>query len=170
MRLSTFLALLCGFLWSAGLSHAVAPALDFELQDQYGNLHRVAFPNERISVLVLADRTGAKQLDSWVRPLHARYGKAIDILGVARLAGVPTGLKPLFRALFRKTLKYPVMLDWSGAISTRYQYEANLANLLVLDSAGRIEYRFNGAATPDVLKTCFRRIVGLLGTSAPREE
>ncbi len=170
MRLSTLLALLCGFLGSAGLSYAAVPASGFEIQDQYGKLHRVAFPKERISILVLADRTGAKQLDSWVRPLHARYGTAIDILGVARLAGVPAGLKPVLRALFRRTLKYPVMMDWSGDVSTRYQYEANLANLLVLDSAGRIEYRFNGAATPDALETCFRRIDGLLGTSAPREE
>ncbi|MBN1269295.1 MAG: hypothetical protein JXB04_06900 [Kiritimatiellae bacterium] len=149
---------------------ADAPAHGFKLQDQFGRQHQVVFPGARISVLAFADRAGSEQLEDWVRPLYERYRDAIDIRGVAKVAGVPPVLQPVLRALFRRRLDYPVMMDWSGEVSTDYHYHAGEANVMVLSPAGRIAYRFNGRATPAELKACFARIDGLLAASAPRAE
>lgn len=159
---------------AAGLGVAVARAdrgaPGFELQDQFGRLHRVAFPRARVSVFAFADRAGSEQLQGWVSPLYARYGDTIDIRGVAKLAGVPAMLRPVLRGIFRKSLGYPVLLDWTGKVSTNYGYHARVANVLVLSPAGRVTYRFNGQASPEELKACFESIDGLLTRSASRPE
>lgn len=166
MRFSTAIILT----WAVVGARATPPPAGFELQDQYGARHRVAFPRQRISVLVFADREGSEQLESWVRPLYERYRGAIDIHGVAKLAGVPPPLRPVLRAIFRRAVEYPVMMDWTGRVSEEYAYEACRVNLVVVSPAGRVEYRFNGAATPAELDQCFARIDGLLGWSEPRAE
>ena len=155
----------------AGLpARAKAPAPGFELHDQYGRLHRVAFPKARVSVLAFADRAGSEQLEGWVRPLYERYRDAIDIHGVARLAGVPPALRGMLRAIFRRSVNYPVMMDWTGAVSTDYGYEARVANVVVLAPDGRVEYRFNGKVSREELTQCFERIDGLLAAPGRREE
>lgn len=142
----------------------------FELQDQFGTEHAVVFPSDRVSVLVFADRKGSGQLEDWVRPLYKRYRDDIDIRGIAKLKGVPRLLRPTLRTIFRNRLPYPVMMDWTGDVSEDYQYEAMLANVVVLCSAGKIEYRFNGQADPAELKKCFERIDRLLAEAEAREE
>ncbi|MBN1270050.1 MAG: hypothetical protein JXB04_10700 [Kiritimatiellae bacterium] len=159
------LAALC-----AAVAWADAPARGFELRDQFGRRHEVAFPGTRVSVLAFADRAGSEQLESWVRPLYERYRDAVDIRGVAKLAGVPAALHPMLRAVFRCRLDYPVMMDWTGKVSADYRYEAGEANVMVLSPDGRIEYRFNGRATPSELKACFARIDELLAAPGPRAE
>ena len=170
MRLSTFSVVAFLVFWAVAWARADTPAPAFELQDQYGKLHQVTFPKQRVSVLAFADRAGSEQLEGWVRPLYERYRDAIDIRGVAKLAGVPAVLRGMLRAIFRQRLNYPVLMDWTGAVSTNYRYEARVANVVVLSPAGRIEYRFNGKASPAELETCFERIDGLLGTPGPRAE
>jgi hypothetical protein len=167
MRYSTFQCCLAVVLLAL-IARADVPAPRFELRDQFGSEHEVEFPCPRVSVLVFADRQGCGQLEDWVRPLYERYGDSIDIHGVAKLKGVPSLLRPLLRSMFRNRLDYPVMMDWTGAVSTNYNYEASMANILVLSPAGRIEYRFNGTASPSELEQCFDRIDGLLEASSPR--
>jgi hypothetical protein len=167
MRFSTVMFFVLAAVASA---RAGAPPAGFELRDQFGTRHQLSFPRDRISVLAFADRAGSEQLEGWVRPLYERYRDTIDIHGVAKLAGVPAALRGMLRAIFRRNLDYPVMMDWTGAVSTNYNYEARVANVVVLSPAGRIEYRFNGKASPAELKQCFERIDGILGTPAPRAE
>jgi hypothetical protein len=151
---------LCAF--AVVRADAQAPA--FELEDQYGKSHKVEFPRPRITVITFADRAGSSQLEGWIRPLYERYLETIDIHGVAKLAGVPRLMRSLLRAIFRKNLTYPVMMDWTGAVSMNYGYEARVANVVVLSPEGRIEYRFNGKAGPEELQKCFARIDALRPT------
>ena len=132
--------------------------IPFDLQDQYGKQHAFTFPRDHISVLVFADRQGSDQLEKWVRPLYERYVDTLDIRGVAQLRGVPTLMKPLVRALFRQGVSYPVMLDWTGAVSAQYDYEARKANVLILGPDGTILHRVNGEASRNRLVQCFSRI------------
>jgi hypothetical protein len=152
--------------------HADSPerSNSFELRDQYGETHEVVFPGSRVSVLVFADRKGSEQLEDWVRPLFRRYRDEIDIRGVAKLKGVPRLLRPTLRSVFRKQVPYPVMMDWTGDVSQDYQYEARVANVIVLCSAGQIAYRFNGQADPAALKKCCDRIDKLLADAESSEE
>ena len=170
MCLSTSSFLAFWIFCATALARTDAPAPGFDLQDQFGKLHQIAFPKARVSVLAFADRAGSEQLEGWVRPLYERYRDTIDIHGVAKLTGVPPALRGMVRAIFRRNLDYPVMMDWTGAVSTNYRCEARVANVVVLSPAGRIEYRFNGKTSPAELKQCFERIDGLLATPAPRAE
>ena len=89
MYLSTSSFLAFWIFCATALARTDAPAPGFDLQDQFGKLHQVAFPKARVSVLTLADRAGSEQLEGWVRPLYERYRDTIDIHGVAKLDGVP---------------------------------------------------------------------------------
>jgi hypothetical protein len=170
MRPFTALFLLLGNLGAAAAVDTGGQVGGFELEDQHGRRHQVEFPKARVTVLTLADRAGSDQLEGWVRPLYERYRDAIDIHGVAKLAGVPTPLRPMLRALFRKGVDYPVMMDWTGEVSTNCNVEARVANLMVICPAGRVDYRFNGPASPEELRRCFARIDALLSRPGPRAE
>lgn len=163
-------------LWAAGAAAglvsvgeaAVGVPKPFRLQDQFNQWHKLAFPRARVVVLALADRKGSKQLDGWIVPLAERYKDTLDIHGIAQVAGVPAPLQPALRAAFRRKLKRPVMLDWTGGVSDDFDYQAKRANLVVLAPDGRVAFRFNGPATPEALVRCFEAIDRLLGASAPR--
>ena len=86
------------------------------------------------------------------------------------MKGVPRVLRPLLNSLFRKQLDYPVMMDWTGDVSEDYDYQASLANIVVLSPSGQVRYRFNGKANPSELKQCFSRIDGLLEASVSHAE
>lgn len=171
MRFATLVSL-----WTvgalAGLFPADALAMNtpkpFRLQDQFNQWHELAFPRPRVVVLALADRKGSEQLDGWIVPLAERYKDTLDIHGIARVAGVPTPLQPALRAAFRRKLKRPVMLDWTGGVSDDFDYQEKRANLVVLAPQGEVAFRFNGPATPEALDRCFEAIDRLLGASAPR--
>lgn len=170
MRFSTLrLGLAAGaILLATAAARAAAPG--FVLQDQHGRTHEVRFPQDRVCVLAFADRAGSEQLEGWVRPLYGRYQEAITIRGVAKLAGVPALLRPALRAIFRKNVEYPVMMDWTGAVSKDFNYEANVANVLVLGPDGRIAFRFNGPVSEAALQACMERIDQLMppaGNRAP---
>jgi hypothetical protein len=145
-----------------------ASAPGFALQDQHGRTHEVRFPLDRVCVLAFADRAGSDQMEGWVRPLYERYRESISIRGVAKLAGVPTILRPALRAIFRKNVAYPVMMDWTGSISREFEYEANVANVVVLGPDGQIEHRFNGPVSEAALLACIEQIDRLLSASEAR--
>jgi hypothetical protein len=125
---------------AAGKSRARA----FRLADQYGATHDFGFPRRRVSVLLFADYAGSDQLEAWIRPLYERYRERIGIYGVAELSIVPGFMHGLVRTVIRKRLDYPVMLDWQGDVARDYAYEKRQANVVVIDTHGRIVLRVVG--------------------------
>ncbi len=126
-------------------STADAPAIAraFTLEDQHKTAHDYRFPRPKVSVLIFADRAGSTQLENWIRPLYQRYRDAID--GVAELSSVPKFIRGLVRSAFRDRLSYPVMLDWSGDVSTDYRYQKGDANLFVIGHHGHILLKMIGS-------------------------
>ncbi len=120
-----------------------APA--FTLKDQHQTTHDYQFPRPKISVLIFADYAGSAQLENWIRPIYGRYRDTITIDGVAELSSVPRLIRGMVRAAFRDRLARPVMLDWSGSVSTDYRYQKGEANLFVIDPDGRILLKVVGA-------------------------
>jgi len=141
-------------------------AAAFQLQDQYEKEHSYCFPRSRVSVLVFADREGSEQIEGWVRPLYERYQDTIDIHGVANLKGVPTFAQGLVRKIFRKSLQYPVMLDWTGDVATSYESQSGMANLILLSKEGAVAFRITGASNQEKLQQCFNAIDRLLPEGA----
>lgn len=127
------------------LSTKVLTAID--LNDQYDAPRSLRFPTTNITVLAIADRKGAAQVDDWIATLKLRYGGRIDIRGLADVGGVPGFLRGRIRKKFQETRSHPVMMDWSGKVCARLGYQPGVANLLVLGGDGTILARFLGAAS-----------------------
>jgi len=170
--MKTHFLLICFCLGSALGVLAATPnslydqAAVFQLQDQYEREHSYCFPRSKVSVLVFADREGSEQIEGWVRPLYGRYQDTIDIHGVANLKGVPAFAQGLVRKIFRKSLQYPVMLDWSGDVAKSYASQSGMANLILLNKEGAITFRITGASNQEKLQQCFNAIDRLLPEGA----
>lgn len=124
-----------------------APAC-IELRDQFDTAHKLTFPTTNITLLTIADKKGAAQVDAWIAALKPRYAGRVAIHGLADVGGVPGFVQGKIRKGFQETRKHPVMLDWSGKICAQLGYQKDVANILVLDRHGFIQARFTGAATP----------------------
>ena len=138
----------------------------FVLRDQYNNTHTYRFPQAKVSLLVLADYAGSKQLEPWIRPVYERYQDTIDIYGVADLAILPGFARGLVRKAFRKQLAYPVMLDWSGDVTKSYNYQSGQANLFVIDRGGQMVLTIIGPVNPSRLQQVFGTIDRLLASQS----
>ncbi len=142
-----------------------APA--FTLKDQHRTTHHYQFPRPKISVLIFADYAGSAQLESWIRPIYARYRDAIAIDGVADLSSVPKLIRGMVRSAFRDRLARPVMLDWAGTVSTDYHYEKGQANLFVIAPDGHILLKVIGAMNNAKLQRVHHTIDRQLNRDAP---
>ena len=131
---------------------------DFELTDQDARVRTYKFPKDKITVMTVADHKGSKQLAPWIQRLHDRYGKRIDIDGVADVSMIPKPFHNMFREAFRKQLTYSVMLDWGGAVVKQFSYSKGVANIYVIDRDGRIVKQVTGEVT-DAAEAAIRRAV-----------
>ena len=145
-------------LWTAPPAAAdkdVPMAAEFSLLDQYGKSYRITYPQEKVCVFVFADKWGCTQVEGWVRPIYERYKDTIMILGVAQLANVPSWLQPTLLGIFKRSIKYPVMMDWTGNVSRKYGYPGGKAFVVIVDREGVIRKRVKGKASTDhIEKSC----------------
>lgn len=145
----------------AAAGKAVSVAAEFSLLDQYGKSYRITYPQEKVCVFVFADKWGCTQVEGWVRPIYERYKDTIIILGVAQLANVPSWLRPTILGIFKRSIKFSVMMDWTGDVSRKYGYPGGKAFVVIVDRAGVIRKRVKGKASKDVIKQCCAIITGL---------
>ena len=99
--------------------------------------------------------------------MYARYKESVRLEGVAELSAVPGFMRGMVRALFRKKVEYPVLLDWSGKVSQGYAYEKGEVNLFVLRHDGAICLKAIGAVTPRTLQLVTDQIDRLMAASMP---
>jgi len=122
-----------------------APAC-LELRDQFDRPQKLSFPTTNLTLLTIADKKGSKQIAGWVVPVEQRFGGRIVIRGIADVSSVPGPLRGIVRKKFQKLQAYPVMMDWSGVAVKAFVYVPGKADILVLDSRGRILRRVTGEA------------------------
>ena len=156
-----------GFSAEMSLMNGAKQASAFTLKDQHQTAHRYEFPRPKISVLIFADYAGSSQLENWIRPLYDRYQETISIDGVAELSSVPKLIRGMVRSAFRDRLARPVMLDWSGTVSTDYHYQKGEANLFVIDYNGVILLKVIGAVNDAKLRRVQDAIDRQLSASRP---
>ena len=147
---------------TAAIREKIEKASDFELKDQFNQNYAVKFPPDKPTILIFGDREGAEQIESWVRPLIAKFPEKLKIYGIANLSAVPGIAKGVVRNAIKKRAPNPVLLDWSGDVSKSYGYEKEKANLFVVDKTGRLVAKYLGAATPAELENLYRAINGVL--------
>lgn len=142
----------------------------FALKDQYGVSHQISFPRTNLLVLTVADWKGSKQVRDWIAPLETRYRQRIDYCGIADLTKVPSFLRGLVRAEFKKRYKYPVMLDWRGNIVKRFDYRKDRVELLVVSRRGLVLVCSSGPADSDKLRRVNQAIEHALGAVGTTEK
>jgi hypothetical protein len=139
-----------------------APSL-IELNDQFDSPQKLSFPATNITLLTIADKKGSEQIAGWIAPLKHRFGRRIDIRGIADVSPVPRMLRGLVRMNFKRTFTYPVMMDWSGNVVNAFTYVPDEANVLVLDRRGRIISRLSGKANEKAVHDLFAVIDQAMG-------
>lgn len=123
-----------------------------ELHDQFDAPQTLSFPATNVTLLTIADKKGSEQVAGWVTPLKQRFGKRIDIRGLADVSTVPRPFRGMVRKKFQRLQTYPVMLDWSGEAVKAFTYVADKANVLLLDRRGQILKRISGEANPKAVQ------------------
>ena len=151
--------MICSVDGSAAESASVAR--EFNLLDQYGKHYEITYPQEKICVLVFADKWGCTQVEGWVRPLYDQYEDTIAIIGVAQLDGVPGWLRSTLVRIFKKSIKFSVMMDWTGDVCRAYEYTGRKANVVIISRQGTIQHRVKGKASQELIEECCQVIDGL---------
>ncbi|MDF7824944.1 hypothetical protein P4B35_13050 [Pontiellaceae bacterium B12227] len=135
---------------------------NFELSDQYKKKLPQSFPKDKVSIFALADRKGSDQLENWITPFYKRYQARVDICGVANMKGLPKMMRPMLRSIFRKSIEYPVMMDWTGAVCESLTYQKGVADIFVVNRNGLVVHRINGEANEEKLQACYAVIDRLI--------
>ena len=147
----------------ADADKAAPVAAEFSLLDQYGKRYRITHPQKKVCVFVFADKWGCTQVEGWVSPIYERYKDTIMILGVAQLANVPSWLRPTLLKIFKRSIKYSVMMDWTGDVSRKYGYPGGKAFVVIVDREGVIRKRLKGKASSVLIEECCN-IINELGS------
>jgi hypothetical protein len=130
----------------------------FTLNDQFEQAHTFRFPSSNVVVIAAADRKGSPDVDGWTRPIVQRYGKSIQLAGVADMSKVPAFLRSIMRERFAQEQRVPVMIDWDGRVTRLLGCRKEQANLFVLDGDGRVAWQFSGPASPSSLDALFAAV------------
>ena len=129
---------------AAMVSAASSRIGDFELADQHNQVRKYHFPKAKISVIAIADSKGSPQIQPWISQIYQRFGRTVNIDGIADVSRVPGALRSAVRLIFRNKLAYPIMLDWDGSVVRQFQYKPGEANLYLLNRNGWIVDCFRG--------------------------
>ncbi len=122
-------------------------ALSFELEDQFGDLHSTADVEGRPVIVIGSDRAGRQESQIWAQTVGSLMetdgelqGRA-EILRIADLRGVPVFLKGTVRKQLRRGLETPLLLDWDGQVVGIYDFQPEIANVVLLDGDGTVVLR-----------------------------
>ena len=143
-----------------GLS-AVLPAyaqdpqvLEFELEDQFGDVHRSSDVSGKVVVLIGADRVGSQFTQAWNQAIHDSLGDhpgyaQVADLAHANLRGVPFFLKGLIRSKFPQDPEGWVLMDWKGVLPKTYDFAPKSANVLLFAPNGILVHHASGQEPDD---------------------
>lgn len=133
-----------------------------QLADQWEKPANLRAPLTQVTLLTVADRAGAAQINDWIAPLKSQFGTNIQFFAVADVSSVPGPLRGMVRRRFTKEYAYPVSLDWQGVVSGQLPIKPHAANLFLLDRNGQVQHSVKGAMEPQPLKSLTNAIAALL--------
>ncbi len=123
--------------------------LDFELEDQFKNVHRSSDIAGKIVLLIGSDRGGSQFNGTWGKAIHEslsnhpRYDQ-ISHLAYADLRGVPFFVKGVVRGKFPQDPDRWVLMDWKGVIAKTYDFAPKSSNVLVFARDGALAHHASG--------------------------
>ena len=128
--------------------------LEFELEDQFGSVHRRADVQGTIVLLNGSDKGGSKFNEVWGNAIHEALKdhpayKQISHLAYADLRGVPFFLKGLIRGKFPENPDMWVLMDWKGVMAKAYDFVPKSTNLLLFAPDGALVHHASGRELDD---------------------
>ena len=128
--------------------------LDFEIKDQFDNVHRRSDLQGKIVLLIGSDKDGSQFNEAWGKAIHKslsdhpQYAR-ISFLAHADLRGVPFFLKGYVRGKFPRNPDQYVLMDWKGAIAKAYNFAPKSSNVLVFAPNGALVHHASGREPSD---------------------
>lgn len=122
--------------------------IDFTLYDQFDQKYTQKSFDEKILIIVGADREGSEYSDDWGAEIYKYLASRIDpnsfaIAGVADLSAVPSMLKGMVRKMFTDDPEDWVLMDWEGAFSNTYGFRSESVNIVVFNRNGKKILQFS---------------------------
>lgn len=142
--------------------------IEFEIKDQFHNVHRDSDYKDCILVVIGSDKNGSKFNSGWGEAIanpfkDALRTKKVVFLPVADVQGVPFFLKGMVRGKFPEDPDKWALTDWKGRFAKAYKFEPKAANILVFDQRGELAHRTHGREVePDILEAVVRSVQVLL--------
>jgi len=123
--------------------------LDFELEDQFGNVHRRSDVQGTVVLLNGSDKGGVQFNGVWGKAIQEALGDhpaydQISQLAYANLRGVPFFLKKFIRGKFPQEPERWTLMDWKGVIASAYEFEPKATNLLLFAPDGALVLHASG--------------------------
>lgn len=120
--------------------------IEFELNDQFKNIHRDDDWCGDVVLLIGSDQKGSKFDAVWEKAIRDSMTGLVDmeslrIVHVADVRGVPFFLKGVVRRRFPGGNASPIILDWQGRFATAYGFAKDKANILVFDRQARLQHQ-----------------------------
>ena len=128
--------------------------LDFELKDQFENVHRRSDVAGNIVLLIGSDKGGSQFNEAWGKAIHdslsdhPRYDQ-ISHLAHADLRGVPFFVKGFVRGKFPQDPNRWVLMDWKGILAKAYEFTPKSSNVLVFAPDGALVHHASGREPDD---------------------
>jgi hypothetical protein len=121
---------------------------------------------EKIVMLMMGDQKVRKQANKWATEFHKLYGenKNIVMIMIADLRGLPFFVTEgmVKWGTKRENLPIPIILDWEGKISQKYQTERGKPNLRIVDNHGKIAYIKTGEYSEKLVKEIHAKVQEIL--------
>ena len=123
--------------------------LDFELEDQFGNVHRRSDVQGTVVLLNGSDKGGVQFNGVWGKAIQGALGDhpaydQISQLAYANLRGVPFFLKKLIRGKFPQEPERWTLMDWKGVVASTYEFAPKSTNLLLFAPDGSLVLHASG--------------------------
>ena len=139
--------------------------VDFELEDQFGEVHRRADVEGTIVLLIGSDKGGSSFNGLWGKAIHDSlrdhpHYDQISQLAYSDLRGVPFFLKGMIRSKFPENPDNWALMDWKGVLAKTYDFVPKSSNVLVFAPDGALAHHASGR---EVVEVTVQEIVSVLG-------
>jgi hypothetical protein len=132
--------------------------VEFEISDQFEQLHRSSDYAGRYLVVIGSDRKGSSFNPKWGMAIEEGVGERLDggqiaVAYLADLDGVPGFLKDFIRSKFPVNPRRWILMDWEGVFSGAYGFERKNSNIFLFGPTGELLMReFGREPDPKVVQ------------------
>lgn len=114
-------------------------APNFQLKDQFGKQWNLSDLQNRVVVVVAADKHSGEAMGPWVDGLKAKYSGKIQLLGLLDLHDIPSIGRGIAKSRIKNETSDPMMIDFNGNTAKSYNVSSNYPVVVVIDKTGVVK-------------------------------